>query len=186
MTIEIKFAFLRGWHWRQRGKSSKNAVFFFRAEKSMTATDVTGFDVIFSTGFFAAFSRFLGARLTKLHINTGEKAKNPVESLQWRQRPENATTIKFWKCKFYCRAMLLSLRRLLGTLGTFCRFFPGKNSKTQSSLNFLGVKFETANSLLRNTLPPGHPHPKNLFRQNIAKSFAKKLGDLFVPNGNHR
>ena len=25
----------------------------------------------------------------------------------------NATTIKFWKCKFYCREILLSLRRLL-------------------------------------------------------------------------
>ena len=49
------------------------------AEKTMTATDVTGFDAIFSTGFFAAFSRFEGARLSKLHINTGEEAKNPVE-----------------------------------------------------------------------------------------------------------
>ena len=39
----------------------------------MTATDVTGFDAIFSTGFFATFSRFPGPRLTKLHINTGEK-----------------------------------------------------------------------------------------------------------------
>ena len=56
----------------------------------MTATDVTGFDAIFSTGFFATFSRFYGARLTKLHINTGEKAKNPVESLQCRRRPEIA------------------------------------------------------------------------------------------------
>ena len=62
-----------------------------RAEKTMTATDVTGFDAIFSTGFFATFSRFLwGSRLTKLHINTGEKATNPVESLQWRRRPEIA------------------------------------------------------------------------------------------------
>ena len=31
---------------------------FIRAEKTMTATDVTGFDAIFSTGFFATFSRF--------------------------------------------------------------------------------------------------------------------------------
>ena len=63
----------------------------FRAEKTMTATDVTGFDAIFSTGFFATFSRFWGARLSKLHINPGEKAKkNPVESLQWRRRPEIA------------------------------------------------------------------------------------------------
>ena len=30
----------------------------FGAEKTMTATDVTGFDAIFSTGFFATFSRF--------------------------------------------------------------------------------------------------------------------------------
>ena len=29
-----------------------------RAEKTMTATDVTGFDAVFSTGFFATFSRF--------------------------------------------------------------------------------------------------------------------------------
>ena len=29
-----------------------------RAEKTMTATDVTRFDAIFSTGFFATFSRF--------------------------------------------------------------------------------------------------------------------------------
>ena len=29
-----------------------------RAEKTMTATDVTGFDAIFSTGFFATFSIF--------------------------------------------------------------------------------------------------------------------------------
>ena len=29
-----------------------------KAEKTMTATDVTGFDAIFSTGFFAIFSRF--------------------------------------------------------------------------------------------------------------------------------
>ena len=28
-----------------------------KAEKTMTATDVTGFDAIFSTGFFATFSR---------------------------------------------------------------------------------------------------------------------------------
>ena len=53
----------------------------------MTATDVTGFDAVFSTGFFATFSRFWGARLTKLHREPGEKAKNPVESLQWRRRP---------------------------------------------------------------------------------------------------
>ena len=46
----------------------------------MTATDVTGFDAIFSTGFFATFSRFWGARLTKLHREPGEKAKNPVET----------------------------------------------------------------------------------------------------------
>ena len=31
---------------------------YIRAEKTMTATDVTGFDAIFSTGFFATFSRF--------------------------------------------------------------------------------------------------------------------------------
>ena len=29
-----------------------------RAEKTMTATDVTGFDAIFSTGFFVTFSVF--------------------------------------------------------------------------------------------------------------------------------
>ena len=45
----------------------------------MTATDVTGFDAIFSTGFFATFSRFEGAHLTKLHREPGEKAK-----IQWR------------------------------------------------------------------------------------------------------
>ena len=55
----------------------------------MTATDVTGFDAIFSTGFFATFSRFSGALLAKLPINTGEKAKNPVESLQWMTAPRN-------------------------------------------------------------------------------------------------
>ena len=62
----------------------------FGAEKTVTATDVTGFDAIFSTGFFATFSRFWGARLTKLHREPGEKAKNPVESLQWRRHPEIA------------------------------------------------------------------------------------------------
>ena len=31
---------------------------YLRAEKTMTATDVTGFDAIFSTEFFATFSRF--------------------------------------------------------------------------------------------------------------------------------
>ena len=56
----------------------------------MTATDVTGFYAIFSTGFFATFSRFSGALLTKLHIKPEERAKNPVESLQWRRRPEIA------------------------------------------------------------------------------------------------
>ena len=69
-------------------KNLKNS--HFRAEKTMTATDVTGFDAIFSTGFFATFSRFWRARLTKLHITTGEKAKNPVESLQCRRRPKIA------------------------------------------------------------------------------------------------
>ena len=59
-----------------------------RAEKTMTATDVTGFYAIFSTGFFATSSRFSGALLTKLQTKPGERAKNPVESLQWRQRPE--------------------------------------------------------------------------------------------------
>ena len=38
---------------------------------------------------FRYFLQILGG-LTKLHINTGEKAKNPVESLQWRRRPEIA------------------------------------------------------------------------------------------------
>ena len=51
----------------------------------MTATDMTGLDAIFSTGIFATFSRFCGARLTKLHMNTAEKAKKssgepPVET----------------------------------------------------------------------------------------------------------
>ena len=31
----------------------------FRAEKTMTATDVTGFDAIFSTGFFRYFLQIL-------------------------------------------------------------------------------------------------------------------------------
>ena len=31
---------------------------FSGPKKTMTATDVTGFDAIFSTGFFATFSRF--------------------------------------------------------------------------------------------------------------------------------
>ena len=39
---------------------------------------------------FATFSRFSGALLTKLQIKPGERAKNPVESLQWRRRPEIA------------------------------------------------------------------------------------------------
>ena len=51
----------------------------------MTATDVTGFYAIFSTGFFATFSRFSGALLTKLQIKPGERAKKssgepPVET----------------------------------------------------------------------------------------------------------
>ena len=46
----------------------------------MTATDVTGFDAIFSTGFFATFSRFWGARLTKLHRRTWRKK----QKIQWR------------------------------------------------------------------------------------------------------
>ena len=50
-----------------------------RAEKTMTATDVTGFDAIFSTGFFATFSRFSGALLTKMHINLEKEQK-----IQWR------------------------------------------------------------------------------------------------------
>ena len=61
------------------GISPTHLSMLFRAEKTMTAADVTGFDAIFSTGFFATFSRFEGTRLTKLHINTGEKAK-----IQWR------------------------------------------------------------------------------------------------------
>ena len=36
----------------------KTPILAIRAEKNMTATDVTGFDAIFSTGFFATFSRF--------------------------------------------------------------------------------------------------------------------------------
>ena len=41
------------------GVSTRQAKWLcIRAEKTMTATDVTGFDVIFSTGFFATFSRF--------------------------------------------------------------------------------------------------------------------------------
>ena len=35
-----------------------NGEVHFSAEKTMTATDVTGFDAIFSTGFFATFSGF--------------------------------------------------------------------------------------------------------------------------------
>ena len=39
-------------------KSKGWRVRVIRAEKTMTATDVTGFDASFSTGFFATFSRF--------------------------------------------------------------------------------------------------------------------------------
>ena len=86
----------------------------------MTATDVTGFDAIFSTGFFATFSRFQGACLTKLHINTGEKAKNAVESLQWRRRPEifqisvpcRGRTCPDWKLPAYSGAFLLAVDTL--------------------------------------------------------------------------
>ena len=50
----------------------------------MTARDVTGFDAIFSTGFFATFSRFYGARLAKLHILEKKQKKSsgepPVET----------------------------------------------------------------------------------------------------------
>ena len=43
----------------ERGHIRQNHPFTkLRAEKTMTATDVTGFDAIFSTGFFAIFSRF--------------------------------------------------------------------------------------------------------------------------------
>ena len=61
-----------------------------RAEKTMTATDVTGFDAIFLHWMFRCFLQILGGSSYQLHINTGEKAKNPVESLQWRRRPEIA------------------------------------------------------------------------------------------------
>ena len=46
----------------------------------------------FSPLDFSLLSRQIlgGSSYTKLHINTGEKAKNPVESLQWRRRPEIA------------------------------------------------------------------------------------------------
>ena len=46
----------------------------------MAATDVTGFYAIFSTGFFATFSRFSGALLIKLHIENLEKE----QKIQWR------------------------------------------------------------------------------------------------------
>ena len=54
------------------------------AEKTVTATDVTGFDAIFSTGFFATFSRFCGARLAKLHKKKWKKAKS--EGRKWGVR----------------------------------------------------------------------------------------------------
>ena len=87
----------------------------------MTATDVTGFEKIFSTGFFATFSRFWGARLTKLHREPGEKAKNPVESLQWRRRPEIAD---------FCPLSCLEDRNLLKlrSLDSSCPFFLSDNS----------------------------------------------------------
>ena len=83
-----------------KGRFAENAAFrgrkrfhqkigLIRAEKTMTATDVTGFDAIFSTGFFATFSRFWGARLTKLHINTGEKAKKSSGELPVETAPRN-------------------------------------------------------------------------------------------------
>ena len=41
----------------------------------------------------------------------------------------NATTIKFWMCKFYCREILLSLRRLLKATNTV---FLGRRGPRQS------------------------------------------------------
>ena len=55
-----------------------------RAEKTMPATDVTGFDVIFSTGFFASFSRFRGLVLLNCTYKLEKKQK-----IQWRARPSN-------------------------------------------------------------------------------------------------
>ena len=98
------------------------------AEKTMTATDATGFDAIFSTGFFATFSRFWGARLTKLHREPGEKAKNPVESLQWRRRPETADFCPLswsnvsWKSSWFASRGPEMAVPILWAPGIFCLF----------------------------------------------------------------
>ena len=43
-------------------------------------------------------------------VGLGDREENCPKTLFF---VGNATTIKFWKCKFYCREILLSLRRLL-------------------------------------------------------------------------
>ena len=56
----------QGWRLGSKGRLLNltllfNLLFtFFRAEKTMTATDVTGFDAIFSTGFCRYFLQILG------------------------------------------------------------------------------------------------------------------------------
>ena len=49
------------------------------------------------------------ARLAKLHIDTGEKAEDPVESLQWRRRPENG---RFLSLVVVERVLTVSLKTL--------------------------------------------------------------------------
>ena len=56
----------------------------------MTATDVTGFDAIFSLDFSLLSPDFRGLVLLNYTENLEQKKENPVESLQWRRRPEIA------------------------------------------------------------------------------------------------
>ena len=46
-------------------------------------------------------------------VGLGGREQNRPKTLFFFFFVGNATTIKFWKCKFYCREVLLSLRRLL-------------------------------------------------------------------------
>ena len=98
---------------RKIGKTTeKIPSFVFRAEKTMTATDVTGFDAIFFTGFFRYFLQILGGSSYQIAHKYWRKSRKSSGEPPVERAPRN--------CRFL--SLVVVERALMYFFGFFSPF----------------------------------------------------------------
>ena len=136
--------------------------------KTMTATDVTGFDAIFSTGFFATFSRFWGpeTRLTKLHINTGRRSKKSSGEPPVETAPRNCRFLSLVVAKLVLKEWQLEFETLKGRFSWVASDMKQANRQIEDGIASLYQVLRDVHPFLDILKPPTPDFPDNPYPLN--------------------